>query len=118
MSEIGKNIKIAPSILSADFSCLEDSIESVESTEWLHLDVMDGHFVPNLTFGPCVIRSIREKSDHVFDTHLMISQPGKYAEEFAEAGSDMITFHAEAVDDAESVIETIEDCGVQVGVSL
>ncbi|MBS3816688.1 MAG: ribulose-phosphate 3-epimerase [Candidatus Thermoplasmatota archaeon] len=111
-------IKIAPSILSADFSCLEDSIKAVKSTEWLHLDVMDGHFVPNITFGPCVIKSIREKSDHVFDTHLMISEPEKYAEEFAEAGSDIITFHAEAVDDPKSVIEEIENCGVQVGVSL
>ncbi len=118
MSGSRDEIRIAPSILSAEFSCLEDSIESVGSTEWLHLDVMDGHFVPNITFGPCVIKSIREKSDHVFDTHLMISEPEKYAEEFAEAGSDIITFHAEAVDDAESVIETIEDCDVKVGVSL
>jgi len=113
-----RNIKFSPSILSADFSCLRSSIDSVKSTEWLHLDVMDGHFVPNITFGPCVVRSMRDKSDHVFDTHLMISEPEKYAEEFVEAGSDIITFHVETVDDVESVIETIKKCGVEVGISL
>ncbi len=118
MSRREDKVKIAPSILSANFSCLESSIKSVESTEWLHLDVMDGHFVPNITFGPCVIRSIRDVSDHVFDTHLMISEPERYVEEFAEAGSDIITFHIEAVEDVETVIETIENCGVKVGVSI
>ncbi|MFP4142650.1 MAG: ribulose-phosphate 3-epimerase [Thermoplasmata archaeon] len=112
------DVIISPSILSADFSNLEKSVEAVEDTEWLHLDVMDGHFVPNLTFGPCVIGSIRDKSDHVFDTHLMISNPGKYVEDFAEAGSDIITFHTEAVENVGEVIDDIKATGTKAGLSL
>jgi len=113
-----KKVKISPSILSADFSDLERSIEDVKSTEWLHLDVMDGHFVPNLTFGPCVIDSIRDKSEHVFDTHLMISNPGGYIDDFVDAGSDIITFHVEAVDDTQNLIEDIKGRETKVGLSL
>lgn len=113
-----KRIKLSPSLLSADFSNLEKSVDAVESTEWLHLDVMDGHFVPNITFGPCVIESIRNLSDHVFDTHLMISEPEKYVKDFAEAGSDIITFHAEAVEDHQRVIDKIKDTGTKAGISL
>ncbi|MFW6064064.1 MAG: ribulose-phosphate 3-epimerase [Candidatus Natronoplasma sp.] len=113
-----KKVKISPSILSADFSNLEKAVKAVNKTEWLHLDVMDGHFVPNLTFGPCVIDSIRDKSEHVFDTHLMISNPGEYIDDFVEAGSDIITFHVEGVDDVEEVIEDIKRTGTKVGLSL
>ncbi len=113
-----KKVKISPSILSADFSNLERAVKAVKKTEWLHLDVMDGHFVPNLTFGPCVIGSIRDKSEHVFDTHLMISNPDEYIDDFVEAGSDIITFHVEAVDDVEEVIDDIKKTGTKAGLSL
>lgn len=113
-----KDIKIAPSLLSADFSCLEKDIRKVEDVEWLHLDVMDGHFVPNITIGPCVIGSIREVSDHVFDTHLMISDPSRYVSSFADCGSDLITFHSEATEEPNKVIEKIKDHGIKAGISI
>ena len=109
---------IAPSILSADFSNLEKSLELVKETKWLHVDVMDGHFVPNITIGPLVVRGVRKLTNQVLDTHLMISDPLKYAPEFVKAGSDRITFHVETVNDPIKVIEEIKKLNVKVGVSI
>ncbi len=89
-------IKIAPSLLASDFTRLAEEVKTIDNADMLHLDIMDGHFVPNLTFGPGIISALRDKTDLVFDTHLMISNPEDYIEEYAEAGSDYITFHIEA----------------------
>jgi len=111
---------IAPSILSADFSKLGDEIKEVEKAgaDWIHIDVMDGHFVPNITIGPVVVKKIRHISNLFFDTHLMIENPIKYVKDFAEAGSDLITVHAEAIDDIKSVINEIKKYGCKAGISI
>ena len=90
-------IKIAPSFLSADFRALEQQVRSVEDAgaEYIHLDIMDGHFVPNLTFGPLVVEAIRKTTDLVLDVHLMIAEPGKYIGDFADVGADILTVHME-----------------------
>lgn len=111
-------MKIAPSILSADFGNLEKSLDLVKDAEWLHVDVMDGHFVPNITIGPVVIKGLRDYTDQVLDTHLMISDPAKYLESFIKAGSDRITFHIEATNDPISVINLIKEFGAKVGISI
>ncbi|MFH0875649.1 MAG: ribulose-phosphate 3-epimerase [archaeon] len=112
-------VKIAPSILSADFSKLGEEIKSIEAySDFLHIDVMDGHFVPNLTIGPCVIASIRKTTKLEFDVHLMISEPSRYAEEFAKAGADIITFHAEAEKEPLKLIKQIKKLGKKCGISI
>ena len=113
-------IEIAPSILSADFARLAEEIAAIESAgvRMVHLDVMDGHFVPNITIGPPVIAKLRKCSGLVFDTHLMISEPAKYAERFVEAGADHITFHIEAAERSDKLIDRLHELGVTAGICL
>lgn len=113
-------IKIAPSILSADFGRLNEEIKIVEEAgaDYLHIDVMDGHFVPNITLGAPIVKAIRKNSDLVFDVHLMIENPDNYIKDFAEAGADIITVHAEACRHLNRTIQNIRSYGKKVGVAL
>ena len=113
-------IEVVPSILSADFARLAEEIAVVASAgvSMVHLDVMDGHFVPNITIGPPVIAKLRKCSSLVFDTHLMISEPGKYAERFIEAGADHITFHIEVADEPQRLIDKLHKLGCSAGICL
>lgn len=113
-------MKIAPSILSADFSNLQRDIELVEKggADYIHVDVMDGQFVPNITFGPALISSIRPVTDLIFDVHLMIVDPERFIDEFVKAGSDIITVHAESTTHLHRVIQQIKASGVKAGVVI
>jgi ribulose-phosphate 3-epimerase len=112
--------QIAPSILSADFSRLGEEIKSVEKAgaDLIHVDVMDGHYVPNITIGPGVVSSLRKTTGLPFDVHLMIEDPDRYIDAFVDAGSNIITVHAEAVIHLHRTVQTIKEKGVKVGVSL
>lgn len=111
-------IKISPSVLAADFANLESELKKCERAEMIHLDVMDGHFVPNISIGIPVIAALRKVCSKTFDVHLMISHPKKYIKDFADAGADIITFHAECEDNIEETISEIAACGCKAGLAV
>jgi len=115
-----KKFKLAPSILSADFSDLQSALNICKKggADWVHIDVMDNQFVPNLTVGPLVVKALRKKTEKFLDVHMMVIQPEKLVEPFARAGADSITFHIEAAEDPASIIALIKSCGCKVGLSI
>ncbi|MBW3010775.1 ribulose-phosphate 3-epimerase [Candidatus Woesearchaeota archaeon] len=110
-------MKVSASILAADFSNLKEEIEKIPNVDYLHMDVMDGHFVPNISFGACVLKSLSKVTDTPFDTHLMIAEPSKYIEEFAKY-SDIITIHCEVEEDINALLDMIHNEGCKAGISI
>ncbi len=112
--------KLAPSILTADFTCLGEQIRAAEAAgvEWIHLDIMDGHFVPNMSFGPLVVQAVRSVTQLTLDVHLMIEQPERYLADFARAGADRLTVHVETCPHLHRTIQQIKEVGCQAGVTL
>ena len=120
MPAINGRISIAPSILSADLCRLGDEVSRVEKAgaDWLHVDIMDGHFVPNLSFGPALVRSLRKQTDLPLDVHLMVTNPLRFIEPFANAGADLLTVHVESQDDTLQALNAIKAQGLKAGVSV